>query len=109
MNGDVHVGFCERRGAKLPPATHLGMSRSTTHRYVITRVPRTQKEDRCRTSRRMWCCMRDGGAGRLFVRRPSVAVFQEEAANRPELLRSRAVVVSVAGEGVPLSASGMTQ
>lgn len=36
MNGDVHVGFYERRGVRLPPATHLGMSRSTTHRYVIT-------------------------------------------------------------------------
>jgi hypothetical protein len=62
MSGDAHVGFYERRGAKLPPATRLGMSRSTTHRYVITLValgyleqgasrkyrlgcvPRTQKE-----------------------------------------------------------------
>jgi IclR family transcriptional regulator, pca regulon regulatory protein len=38
MSGDAHVGFYERRGAKLPPATRLGMSRSTTHRYVITLV-----------------------------------------------------------------------
>jgi DNA-binding IclR family transcriptional regulator len=62
MNGDVQVRFCERRGVKLPPATllerglailgcftpqrpvlgiadiadELGMSRSTTHRYMIT-------------------------------------------------------------------------
>ncbi len=31
------------------------------------------------------------------------------AANRPELLRSRAVVVSVCGKGAPLSASGVGQ
>lgn len=79
-------------------ADPLGMSRSTTHRYVITRVPRTLKEDRCRTNRRMWCCMRDGGAGRVVVRWPSVAALREEAANRPELLRSKVVVVSVVGK-----------
>ena len=54
MNGDVHVGFYERRGAKLPPATHLSpehpvrgiadmaealdLGRSTTHRYATTLV-----------------------------------------------------------------------
>lgn len=81
-------------------ADELGMSRSTTHRYVITCVPRTLKEDRCRTNLRMWCCMRDGGAGR-FVRWPSAAALQEEAANRPELLRLRAVVVSVVGKVTP--------
>jgi hypothetical protein len=32
---------------------------------------------------------------------PSAVVVQAEAANRPELLRSRAVVVSVVGKGVP--------
>jgi hypothetical protein len=84
-------------------ADDLGMHRSTTHRYVSTRVPRTLKEDRCRTNRRMWCCMRDGGAGRVVVQWPSAAVLQEEAANHPELLRSRAVVVSVVGK-VMLSA-----
>jgi len=44
--------------------------------------------------------MRDGGTGRL-CRRPSAAVLQEEAANHPELLRLRAVVVSVVGKGAP--------
>jgi hypothetical protein len=32
---------------------------------------------------------------------PSAVVVQAEAANHPELLRSRAVVVSVVGKGVP--------
>ena len=32
---------------------------------------------------------------------PSAAAVQAEAANRPELLRSRAVVVSVAGKVAP--------
>ncbi len=32
-------------------------------RYADDGVPRTLKEDRCRTSRRMRCCMRDEGAG----------------------------------------------
>jgi hypothetical protein len=32
---------------------------------------------------------------------PSVVVVQAEAANHPELLRLRAVVVSVVGKGVP--------
>jgi hypothetical protein len=63
--------------------SELGMSPSTTHRYAATlvapgyleqgerrkyrlgRVPRTQKEVRCRTNRRMRCCMRDEGAGVL--------------------------------------------
>ena len=31
------------------------------------RVPRTQMEERCRTSRLMWCCMGDGGAGWSLV------------------------------------------
>ena len=35
----------------------------------------------------------------MFVRWPSVAALQEEAANHPELLRSRAVVVSIVGKG----------
>jgi hypothetical protein len=39
----------------------------------------------------------------------SAVALQGEAANRPELLRSRAVVVSVAGKGAPLSASGVGQ
>ena len=69
-------------------------------RYSQSRVPRTMKEVRCRANRRSWCCMRDGGAGRLFVWWPSAAVLQEEAANRPVLLRLRVVVVSVGGKGV---------
>lgn len=38
---------------------------------------------------------------------PSVAAVQAEAANHPELLRSRAVVVSVVGKVAPLSAAGV--
>lgn len=38
MSGDVHVRFCERRGVRLPPATHLDLRRSTTHRYATTLV-----------------------------------------------------------------------
>src|SRR5436305_9587970 len=37
------------------------------------------------------------------------AALQGEAANHPELLRSRAVVVSVVGKGAPASASGVGQ
>jgi hypothetical protein len=39
----------------------------------------------------MRCCAGDGGAGRLFVRWPSVVALQEEATNHPKVLRSRAV------------------
>ena len=35
-------------------------------RFADDRVPRTQKEDRCRTNQPMRCCMRDGGAGWLY-------------------------------------------
>jgi hypothetical protein len=56
-------------------------------RYSQSCVPRTINEVRCRANRRIWCCMRDGGAGRLFAWRPSAAVLQEEAANSPVLLR----------------------
>ena len=38
---------------------------------------------------------------------PSAAAVQAEAANHRELLRSRAVVVSVAGKVAPLSAAGV--
>ena len=44
-----------------------------------------------------------------LARWPSVAAVQAEAANHRELLRSRAVVVSVAGKVAPLSAAGMSQ
>jgi hypothetical protein len=40
---------------------------------------------------------------------PSAAAVQAEAANHRELLRSRAVVVSVTGKVAPLSAAGMSQ
>ena len=39
----------------------------------------------------MRCRARDGGAGRLFVRWPSVVALQEEATNHPKVRRSRAV------------------
>jgi hypothetical protein len=38
---------------------------------------------------------------------PSVVAVQAEAANRPQLLRSRAVVVSVGEKVAPLSAAGV--
>jgi hypothetical protein len=39
----------------------------------------------------MPCRARDGGAGRLFVRWPSVVALQEEATNHPKVRRSKAV------------------
>ncbi len=42
----------------------------------------------------MRCRARDGGAGRLFVRRPSVVALQEEATNHPQV----AAVKSRGGE-----------
>jgi hypothetical protein len=45
----------------------------------------------------------------LWVGWPSAAAVQAEAANHRELLRSRAVVVSVAGKVAPLSAAGVCQ
>ena len=40
------------------------------------------------------CCMGDGGG-------PSAAALPEEAANHPEVRRSRAGVLSVVGKGAP--------
>ena len=54
----------------------------------------------------MRCCAGDGGAG-PWVWWPSAAAVQAEAANHPELLRSRAVVVSVVGKVAPVSAAGV--
>ncbi|MGI9099548.1 MAG: helix-turn-helix domain-containing protein [Solirubrobacteraceae bacterium] len=72
-----------------------GRDRRTVEKFLDLRVPRTRKEDRCRRSVRwMRCCVRDGGW-------PSVAALQGEAANHRKLLRSKAVVVSVAGKGAP--------
>ena len=63
---------------------------------------RTKKEAGCRRfSRWKRCCAGDGGAGPWVVWWPSAVAVQAEAANRPELLRSRAVVVSVVGEVAP--------
>ena len=45
----------------------------------------------------------------LWGRWSSAVALQGEAANRPELLRSRAVVVSVGGKVAPLSAAGVGQ
>jgi hypothetical protein len=39
----------------------------------------------------MSCRARDGGAGRLFVRWPSVVALQAEATNHPKVRRSKAV------------------
>ena len=48
----------------------------------------------------MRCCIRDGGAGPSGSW-TSPAALQGEAGNHPELLRSRAVVVSVVGKVAP--------
>jgi hypothetical protein len=45
----------------------------------------------------------------LFAWWPSAVAVQAEAANHRELLRSRAVVVSVAGKVAPKSAAGVSQ
>jgi hypothetical protein len=50
-----------------------------------------------------------GGAAQMMEVWSSVVALQGVAANHRKLLRSRAVVVSVAGKGVMLSASGVTQ
>jgi Reverse transcriptase (RNA-dependent DNA polymerase) len=64
-------------------------------RFADDRVPRTQKEDRCRTNRRMRCCMRDEGA-RRSAWWPFAVVLQGKIANHREVRRSRAGVPSVA-------------
>jgi hypothetical protein len=56
----------------------------------------------------MRCCIGDGGAGPLGWWSSAIAL-QGEVANHRKLLRSRAVVVSVCGQGAPLSASGEGQ
>ena len=57
----------------------------------------------------MRCCIGDGGTSPALDWWSSAAALQGEAANHPELLRSRAVVVSVVGKGAPASASGVGQ
>jgi hypothetical protein len=67
------------------------------------------KEDRCRRSD-CWCgaaSEMEGPAGCGWW--SSAAALQGEAANHRKLLRSRAVVVSVCGKVVPLSAAGVGQ
>jgi hypothetical protein len=60
------------------------------------RAPRAQrvrpvKEEEMTGVFSMRCRARDGGAGRLFVRWPSVVALQEGAANHPKVRRLRAV------------------
>jgi RNA-directed DNA polymerase len=71
-------------------------------RYADDCVTRTLRRNRCRRSRLpMWCCARDGGW-------PSGIALQGEVPNHRKLLRSRAVVVSVA-ETAGLSPSGVNR
>jgi hypothetical protein len=63
----------------------------------MRRAPRAQEEQPVKEGEEMIglfsmrCCAGDGGAGRLFVRWPSVVTLQEEATNHPKVLRSKAV------------------
>ena len=76
------------RFPKLPTGSTL--HRVNMVRYADDCMSRTHKEERWSSRRyRMWCCIGDGG-------RPSGAALQGEAPNHRKLLRSRAVVVSVA-------------
>jgi RNA-directed DNA polymerase len=64
-------------------------------RFADDCAPRTLKEVRCRRRyRRMRCCTRDGGAGRLGWW-PFAVALQGEAANHREVRRSRAGVLSL--------------
>jgi hypothetical protein len=64
-------------------------------RYADDCAPRTLKEVRCRRRyRRMRCCTRDEGAGRLGWW-PFAVALQGEAANHREVRRSRAGVLSL--------------
>jgi hypothetical protein len=56
----------------------------------------------------MRCCISDGGAG-ASGRWSSAVALQGEAANHRKVRRSRAEVLSVAGKGALVSASGMGQ
>ena len=57
-------------------------------------VPKARWFRRRRSTGHRACCASDGG-------RPSGFAVQAESPNRPKLLRSRAVVVSVGGKGLP--------
>jgi hypothetical protein len=57
----------------------------------------------------MQCCIGDGGAGLGMAGGSSVVALQGEAANHRKVRRLRAGVLSVAGKGAPLSASGVGQ
>lgn len=64
-------------------------------RYADDSAPRTLKEVRCRRRyRRMRCCTRDEGAGRVGWW-PFAVALQGEAANHREVRRSRAGVLSL--------------
>jgi hypothetical protein len=81
--------------------TAVYFRREVLNKYYAESCATNAEGGRCRTNRRMRCCARDGGAGWLLALWwPSAVVLQEGIANRPELLRLRAVVVSVVGKGV---------
>ncbi|HEY8117237.1 MAG TPA: hypothetical protein VIH70_12545, partial [Actinomycetota bacterium] len=72
-----------------------GLARYRLVRYADDCAPRTLKEVRCRRRyRRMRCCTRDEGAGRLGWW-PFAVALQGEAANHREVRRSRAGVLSL--------------
>jgi RNA-directed DNA polymerase len=91
--GDSHAREYRRR---------KGLANYRLVRYADDCVTRTLRRNRCRRSRLpMWCCARDGGW-------PSGIALQGEVPNHRKLLRSRAVVVSVA-ETAGLSPSGVSR
>jgi RNA-directed DNA polymerase len=72
-----------------------GLANYRLIRYADDGAPRTLKEVRCRRRyRRMRCCTRDEGAGRLGWW-PFAVALQGEAANHREVRRSRAGVLSL--------------
>ena len=72
-----------------------GLANYRLVRYADDGAPRTLKEVRCRRRyRRMRCCTRDEGAGRLGWW-PFAVALQGEAANHREVRRSRAGVLSL--------------
>ena len=71
MSGDVHAGFCERRGVRLPPATHpVVMCRSRAEaeralaalRTILSELGLTLKEAKTRIVE-----LREGGEGLDFL------------------------------------------
>ena len=98
MNIALH-GMEQAAGVRyLTTGTHAGETAPGSPvliRYADDRAPRTLKEVRCRRRyRRMRCCTRDEGAGRLGWW-PFAVALQGEAANHREVRRSRAGVLSL--------------